>query len=53
MVATFISITGDKEKRQETFNGRGQKFAMAIPTICMCNPLRKIHENHSHFHHME
>jgi hypothetical protein len=53
VAVAFISTTGDKEKRQEACIGRGQKFVVAIPALCMCNPLGKIHENHSHFYHME
>jgi hypothetical protein len=53
VAAAFISTAGDKEKWLEASVGRGRKFAVAIPAICMCNPPRKIHENQSHFYHME
>ncbi len=53
VAAALISTAGDKEKRLEALVGRGQMFAVAIPGISMCNPPRKIHENHSHFYHME
>ncbi len=53
VAAAFISTAGDNEKWLEASVGRGRKFAVAIPVICMCNPPRKIHENQSHFYHME
>jgi hypothetical protein len=41
LAAAFVSTAGDKEKWLEASVGRGRKFAVAIPAICMCNPQQK------------
>ncbi len=41
LAAAVVSTAGDKEKWLEASVGGGRKFAVAIPTICMCNPQEK------------
>jgi hypothetical protein len=53
LAAAFVSTAGDKEKWLEASVGKGRKFAVAIPAILYVHSPRKIHEDQSHFYHME